>query len=200
MHVLPNLPYDYGALEPYIDTQTMELHHNKHHQAYIDNLNKALEKYPDLASKKIENLLLSDLPEDIKQAVVNNGGGHFNHSFFWEIMSPKPENPKGPFLEALNSTFGSLEKFKDAFTQKAMSIFGSGWAWLLVTPKKKLILKRHSFQNPPIVNGNKPILGLDVWEHAYYLKYQNKRADYIKAWWNVVNWPKVQKNFNLASK
>ncbi len=195
MFKLPQLPYSYEALEPYIDTETMKLHHDKHHQAYVDNLNKALDVHPDLAKKSIEDLLLGDLPSDIHESVINNGGGHFNHSFFWKIMGPKSSKPKGEFLDALNSTFGSFEKFQEEFTKKAMGVFGSGWAWLLVSPGKKLILKRHSFQNPPIVNGNKPILGIDVWEHAYYLKYQNKKADYVSAWWNVVNWDQVSKNF-----
>jgi Fe-Mn family superoxide dismutase len=198
MQTLPSLPYDYNALEPFIDTATMKVHHDKHHQAYVDNLNKTLEKYPNLQSKTIEELLTGDLPSDIKQAVINNGGGHFNHSFFWQIMSPKSNEPKDQFLDAINSTFGSPEKFKEAFTQKAMSVFGSGWAWLILTPDKKLILKRHSFQNPPIVNNNIPILGLDVWEHAYYLKYQNRRAEYISAWWHIVNWRKVEENFKIA--
>ena len=199
MFKLPNLPYDYSALEPYIDKQTMELHHTKHHQAYVDNLNKALEKYPKLQSKNIEELLLGNLPSDIKEAVINNGGGHFNHSFFWEAMTPKSSGkPEGELAKALDSTFGSFEVFKEQFTKKALTIFGSGWAWLLLTPKKNLILKRHSFQNPPIVNGNKPILGLDVWEHSYYLQYKWEKAKYINNWWNVVNWSFAEKNFLKA--
>ncbi len=195
MFTLPSLSYSYDALEPYIDTETMKLHHDKHHQAYIDNLNKALEAHPELSKKSIEDLLLGNLPSDVHQAVVNNGGGHFNHSFFWKIMGPKGSKPKGEFLEALNSTFGSFEKFQEEFTKKAMGVFGSGWAWLLMSPEKKLILKRHSFQNPPIVNGNKPILGIDVWEHAYYILYKWQKAEYVKNWWNVVNWDQVSKNF-----
>lgn len=195
MFEVPPLPYSYSALEPYIDTETMKFHHDKHHQAYVDNLNKALEGYSDLSKKNIEELLLGDFPPEIHQAVINNGGGHFNHSFFWKIMGPRKTKPEGELLDALTSMFGTFEKFKEEFTNKAMGVFGSGWAWLLMTPEKKLILKRHSFQNPPIVNGNKPILGIDVWEHAYYLKYQNKKADYVSSWWNVVNWDQVLNNF-----
>lgn len=196
MFTLPKLNFSYDALEPFIDAKTMEIHHSKHHQAYVDNLNKALEKYPELQNKSIEELLAGEIPDDIKQAVTNHGGGHFNHSFFWETLSPaSSKGPEGKLLDAINTTFGDFEKFKEAFTQKAMSVFGSGWTWLLLTPDKKLILKRHSFQNAPIVNGNTPILGLDVWEHAYYLKYQNRRAEYIASWWNVINWDKVNSSF-----
>jgi len=199
MFTLQDLPYEYNALEPYIDEETMRLHHDKHHQGYVNNLNKILENYPNLQNKKIEELLLGDLPKEIKQGVINNGGGHFNHSFFWGIMSPNPKKkPSGELLDKINETFGSFEKFQEEFTQKAMSVFGSGWAWLIFTPKKNLILKRHSFQNPPIVNGNTPLLGIDVWEHAYYKKYGPGRAEYIKAWWNVVNWEKVEENFKQA--
>lgn len=196
---LPKLPYDYNALEPFIDEETMHLHHEKHHQAYIDKLNKALENYPELQEKTIEKLLSStdSLPEDIRQAVINNGGGHANHSFFWEIMcAPKGEvKPVGELAEAIDNTFGSFEEFKKQFTEKATTIFGSGWAFLVRTPDGELKLKRHSFQNSPISDGNIPIIGLDVWEHAYYLKYQNRRPEYIEAWWNVVNWDKANENF-----
>ena len=196
---LSMLPYGYSDLEPYIDVATMTLHHTKHHQTYVDNLNKALDKYPDLAKNTIEELLKihESLPGDIKQAVVNNGGGHANHSFFWKIMKPKSSAvlSKGNFLDAVNSTFGNMDKFKEAFTTKAMSVFGSGWAFLIKTPDGKLLLKRHSFQNSPLMHGNIPILGIDVWEHAYYLKYQNRKAEYITAWWNVVNWEQVEKNY-----
>lgn len=197
MFTLPKLNFAYDALEPFIDAKTMEIHHTKHHQAYVDNLNKALEKYPELQNKSIEELLTGEVPDDIKQAVTNHGGGHFNHSFFWDTLAPDGQKgPEGKLLEIINTTFGDFEKFKEAFAQKAMSVFGSGWTWLLLTTDKKLILKRHSFQNAPITNGNIPILGLDVWEHAYYLKYQNRRAEYIEAWWNVINWKKVEENFN----
>lgn len=196
MFKLPNLPYSYSSLDPYIDEQTMKIHHTKHHQAYIDNLNKALENFPDLQKKSLEELLLGKLPEEIKETVINNAGGHFNHSFFWKIMSPNNTKPEGEILNSLNTVFGSLEKFKEEFVKKAMSVFGSGWAWLVLTPQKELILKRHSFQNPPIINGNIPILGIDLWEHAYYLKYQNKKLDYIQNWWHVINWSEVEKNYS----
>jgi Fe-Mn family superoxide dismutase len=201
MFTLPVLRYQYNSLEPYIDEATMRIHHTKHHQAYVDNLNKALEKYPDFYKKPIEEILsdLEAVPEDIRMAVINNGGGHANHSLFWEIMAPNPKKqPEGALLDAINSTFGSLLAFKEQFTQKAMGVFGSGWAFLIVTPERRLSLKRHSFQNSPISHGNIPILGIDVWEHAYYLKYQNRRAEYIDAWWNVVNWEEVENRFKRS--
>lgn len=196
--VLPSLPYGYKDLEPYIDEETMHLHHDKHHQAYVDNLNKALEGKDDLLSKSVEQLLanVDDLDAGIKQAVINHGGGHANHSFFWKIMDPKGGEPEGKLLEAINSTFGSMDKFKEEFTKKAMGVFGSGWAFLIKDSAGKLTLKRHSFQNSPLMHGNVPILGLDVWEHAYYLKYQNRRAEYVDAWWNVVNWREVSASFD----
>lgn len=204
MFTLPKLPYEYNALEPFIDEETMHLHHDKHHQAYIDKLNAALEKYTDLQNKTIEELLsdTDSLPEDIRQTVINNGGGHVNHSFFWEILRPAEAGgevgmaPTGELLEAINKTFGSFEEFKKQFSEKATTVFGSGWAFLVKTPKGELKLKRQSFQNSPISDGQIPILGLDVWEHAYYLKYQNRRAEYIEAWWNVVNWKKAEEIFN----
>lgn len=200
---LPKLDYAYDALEPYIDATTMEIHHTKHHQAYIDNLNKALENYPELQKKSIEDLLqnVSDAPQDIRQAIINHGGGHANHSFFWKILSPHAEarGPQGALKEELEKTFSSFEKFKEQFSEKAMGVFGSGWAWLVVTPDKKLMLKRHSFQNNPLLQGNTPILGLDVWEHAYYLKYQNRRKEYVEAFWNIVNWEKIEELFNVSS-
>ena len=203
MFKLPDLPYAYDALEPYIDKETMELHHSKHHASYVDNLNKALEGHDDLLNKGVEELLLDidSIPEDIKQKVINHGGGHANHTLFWNTMNSKPKDaPEGELSEVLNSTFGDLDAFKEKFTEKAMGIFGSGWAFLILTPDNKFELKRQSFQNSPLMNGNTPLLGLDVWEHAYYLKYQNRRADYIKAWWNVVNWDAVEKNFTEAQK
>src|SRR3989344_2413686 len=192
MFSLPKLPYSYNALEPYIDEATMRIHHTKHHQAYVDNLNKALEGNKKLQKLSVEKLLknINSVNSKIRQTVINNAGGHANHSFFWNIMSPKKTKPEGKFLEAIVSQFGSVVVFKEVFSVKAMSVFGSGWAFLIVTKNGKLKLKRHSFQNSPLMQDNIPILGIDVWEHAYYLKYQNRRADYINAWWNVVNWKK----------
>ena len=203
---LPNLPYLYSALEPYIDQETMKIHHTKHHQAYVDNLNKAVNSYPEFLKRDIEDILknIKQVPGDVRQQVINHGGGHANHSFFWKILRPSEAlreggtSPKEKFLAAINSTFGNLDHFKEAFSQRAMGVFGSGWAWLLLTPDKKLILKRHSFQNSPLMQGNTPILGIDVWEHAYYLKYQNRRAEYLEAWWNVVNWEEVENIFNQS--
>ena len=197
MFTLPDLPHSSDALEPYIDKQTMELHHGKHHAAYVDNLNKAL---PDKTDADLPNILrnLGDLPEPLRTQVQNHGGGHANHSFFWTIMSPKSPPPSGKLSAALNSTFGSLDKFKEVFTAKAMSVFGSGWAFLIKKPDGSLALKRHSFQNSPLIHGNIPVLGIDVWEHAYYLKYQNRRAEYIENWWKVVNWPVVAAHFERA--
>ena len=197
-HQLPKLPYAYDALEPHIDKMTMEIHHTKHHQAYIDNLNKALETNPKLQKLSVEELLakIDLVPSSIRQVVINNAGGHANHSFFWKIMTPQKTSPGAKTLRILNKKFGSLDKFKEEFTSKAMGVFGSGWAYLLVTKSGDLMLKRHSFQNSPLMHENMPILGIDVWEHAYYLKYQNRRAEYIKAWWNVVNWNEVEKRLN----
>lgn len=201
---LPKLPFEYSALEPYIDKETMTIHHTKHHQTYVDNLNKALEAYPEYYERDIEDILKNheDLPSEIKQAVINNGGGHYNHSFFWKIMIPgqSASAPAGQLKEALEKNFGSFDNFKGEFSAKAMGVFGSGWAFLILNKNNNLELKRHSFQNTPIMSGNAPIIGIDVWEHAYYLKYQNKRAEYIDAWWNVVNWEEAEKNFNNASK
>ena len=202
MFTLPALPYDYNALEPYIDEETMRIHHDKHHAAYVDNVNKALGGNKELLSYQVSKLLqnLDKVPEGLKQTVINNAGGHANHSFFWQIMCPaaKSLSPAGKLLDSLNLSFGSVDKFKEAFTAKAMAVFGSGWAFLIKKPDGTLALKRHSFQNSPLMHGNIPILGIDVWEHAYYLKYQNRRADYIAAWWNVVNWKQVEQNFNGA--
>ncbi|OGM61391.1 superoxide dismutase [Candidatus Woesebacteria bacterium RIFCSPLOWO2_01_FULL_37_19] len=202
MFKLPDLPYPYDALEPFIDRTTMTIHHTKHHQAYIDNLNKALIGNEELAKFTGEELLtnLDKVPSAIKQAVINNAGGHINHSFFWKIMSGKRSEPKGELLSALNKHFGSFDNFKEEFTSRALGVFGSGWAFLIITQDGKLSLKRHSFQNSPLIKGNNPVLGIDVWEHAYYLKYQNRRAEYIDAWWNVVNWTQVEKYFNEAIK
>ena len=196
-HELPPLPYDYNALEPHIDEQTMRIHHGKHHQGYVSKLNAALEKHAGLADMPVEKLLvqLSEVPEDIRGAVRNNGGGHANHTMFWEIMGPKAGGaPTGALGEAIASTFGNFERFKELFSQAAATRFGSGWAWL-VEADGQLAVESTANQDSPIMDGKKPIMGLDVWEHAYYLKYQNRRPDYISAWWNVVNWAAVSKRF-----
>ncbi len=200
-HELPKLPYNYDALEPHIDARTMEIHHTKHHQTYVNNLNAALEKFPNLQTKSIEDLIkdLNAVPEDIRTAVRNNGGGHLNHSKFWLMMSPHGGGePKGDFTKAINSNFGDFPTFKDQFSKASTGRFGSGWAWLCIDKSGKLIINSTPNQDNPITDGLKPILGLDVWEHAYYLKYQNRRADYITAWWNVVNWEQVAKNYAAA--
>ncbi|HEY7443924.1 MAG TPA: superoxide dismutase [Vicinamibacterales bacterium] len=194
-HQLPPLPYDFDALEPHIDAQTMQIHHGKHHATYVTNLNNALEKYPDLQSKSVEDLVrdLSKVPEDVRTAVRNNGGGHLNHSMFWQIMGPKGGgSPSGALGDAIKSSFGSFDGFKEQFAKAALGRFGSGWAWLISTGGK-LSIESTPNQDNPIMEGKKAIAGLDVWEHAYYLKYQNRRADYITAWWNVVNWAEVAK-------
>ena len=201
MFSLPNLPYKYDALEPYIDEETMHIHHDKHHGAYVDNLNKALTDHKQFLQKPVEELLaeIQKVPSDIRQTVINNAGGHANHSFFWNVMSPRKASqrgkPEGALMLALNKQFGSFDKFKEEFTARAMAVFGSGWAFLIKTSDGKLSLKRHSFQNSPLMYGNSPILGIDVWEHAYYLKYQNRKAEYINAFWHVINWKQVEKNF-----
>jgi Fe-Mn family superoxide dismutase len=199
---LPPLPYAYDALEPHIDAKTMMIHHDKHHQAYITNLNTALMKAPDLQGKPVDDLLKSidKVPMDIRQAVINNGGGHANHTMFWEIMAPKAGGmPDGPLAKAIDSAFDSFAKFQEKFTQAAMTRFGSGWAWLVVAGGKLDILSTGN-QDSPLLTGKTPVLGLDVWEHAYYLKYQNLRADYVKAWWNVVNWKNVSDRTAAALK
>ena len=194
-HTLPPLPYDYGALEPHIDARTMEIHHTKHHQGYVTNLNTALEKAPNLQNKSLEDLLgnLDAVPESVRTAVRNNGGGHWNHSMFWQIMGPATGGePTGKLADAMKSTFGGFAQFKEKFAAAATGRFGSGWAWLLAEGGK-LSIESTPNQDNPVMQGKSPILGLDVWEHAYYLKYQNRRADYIGAWWNVVNWEEVAK-------
>ena len=199
-HEVPKLPYDYNALEPHIDEQTMRIHHDKHHQAYVDKLNAALEKHPELQQKNVEELLknLNTVPEDIRTAVRNHGGGHANHSLFWTVMGPrKGGEPKGRLADAIKSAFGGFDAFKEQFSTAAAGQFGSGWAWLAVN-KGKLEIVATSNQDNPVSQGKTPILGVDVWEHAYYLKYQNKRPDYVKAWWNVVNWDEVGKRFEKA--
>jgi superoxide dismutase, Fe-Mn family len=196
-HQVPPLPYDYNALEPHIDEQTMRIHHDKHHGAYVTNLNAALEKHPDLQQKSIDDLLksINSVPEDIRTAVRNNGGGHSNHTMFWEIMGPgKGGAPGGALGDAIKSSFGDFENFKKQFADAGVKRFGSGWAWL-IDAGGKLVIESTANQDSPIMEGKKAILGLDVWEHAYYLKYQNRRPDYISAWWNVVNWDAVAKRF-----
>jgi len=196
---LPSLPYASDALEPHIDKTTMEIHHGKHHGAYVTNLNKALESAPDLQSKTVEELLANSLaavPEAIKTAVRNNGGGHANHSFFWKIMGPNAGGePKGKLADGIKSTFGSFDDFKEKFAAAGVGRFGSGWAWLIKNKSGKLEIVSTPNQDSPLMDGTAPILGVDVWEHAYYLKYQNRRADYLKAWWNVVNWDMVARNY-----
>ena len=195
---VPDLPYAYEALEPYIDGQTMHLHHDKHHVAYVTNLNKALESAPDLQKKTIEALLADNcaaVPENIRTAVRNNGGGHINHTMFWEIMGPNAGGaPGGDLGSAINSAFGSFDTFKEKFNAAATTRFGSGWAWLIKGAKGLEIISSAN-QDSPVMEGHTPVMGLDVWEHAYYLKYQNRRPEYIAAWWNVVNWTEVAKRF-----
>jgi Fe-Mn family superoxide dismutase len=198
---LPPLPYDYNALEPYIDEQTMRIHHDKHHQAYITKANAALEGHADLASKSIEDLLggLGDLPDAIRGAIRNNGGGHSNHSIFWTIMKPGGGGaPSGELAAAIDSTFGGFDAFKEKFSAAGAGQFGSGWAWLSREKSGQLHLAGYPNQDSPYLEGRTPLLGLDVWEHAYYLKYQNRRPDYITAWWNVINWDEVAKRFAAA--
>jgi Fe-Mn family superoxide dismutase len=194
---LPPLPYPEDALEPYIDKMTMQIHHDKHHGAYVTNLNKALESAPDLQSKSIEALLsnnLASVPESIKTAVRNNGGGHANHSLFWTLMKPNGGgSPSGKIQDVIGSNFGSFEGFKEKFNAAATGRFGSGWAWLVKDSSGKFEILSTANQDSPLMDGKTPILGLDVWEHAYYLKYQNRRPEYISAWWNVVNWDEVNK-------
>jgi len=194
---LPNLPYPSNALEPSIDQMTMEIHHGKHHKAYVDNLNKALEGQPNLASKPITQLLreINQVPDTIRQAVINNGGGHANHSMFWEIMGPKAGGqPGGALADDIKASFGDFASFQQQFKQAGVGRFGSGWAWLVVADGKLKVINTLN-QDNPVMQGQVPVLGIDVWEHAYYLKYQNRRPDYIDAWWNVVNWKAVEKRY-----
>ena len=194
-HSLPPLPYPSDALEPHIDKQTMEIHHGKHHNAYVTNLNAALDKHPELQSKSLDDLMkgLSSVPEDIRTAVRNNGGGHWNHSMFWQIMGPKAGGaPTGAIAEAITSSFGSFDKFKEEVKKAGVGRFGSGWAWV-ISSGNKLTVESSANQDSPVMDGKKVVFGVDVWEHAYYLKYQNRRPDYIDAWWNVVNWAEINK-------
>jgi Fe-Mn family superoxide dismutase len=198
--VLPPLPYDYAALEPHIDARTMEIHYTKHHQAYVDNLNAALKPYPDLQKRTLDEIIelmtKSQIPQDISMQVRNNGGGHYNHSFFWPMMKKDGGGkPTGSLAKAITDTFGSFETFQEQFNAAAKKVFGSGWAWLVYKNGKLTVVSTPN-QDPVQLQGYKPVIGLDVWEHAYYLKYQNKRPDYISAWWNVINWDQAQKNFD----
>jgi len=194
-HTLPTLPYPHDALEPHIDKMTMEIHHGKHHNAYVTNLNAALEKHPELQSKSVEDLIrgINSVPEDIRTAVRNNGGGHANHSMFWQIMAPNAGGtPTGAIADAIKSSFGSFDAFKEQFAKAAAGRFGSGWAWV-IDSGGKLAIESTPNQDSPLMEGKKAVFGLDVWEHAYYLKYQNRRPDYVTAWWNVVNWAEINK-------
>jgi len=199
-HSLPPLPYPHDALEPHIDKQTMEIHHGKHHAAYVNNLNAALEKHPDLQSKSVEELIrgLSTVPEAIRTAVRNNGGGHANHTMFWQIMGPNAGGaPTGAIADAINGSFGGFDKLKEELKKAATGRFGSGWAWVIESGGK-LTVESTANQDSPLMEGKKPVFGIDVWEHAYYLKYQNRRPDYIDAWWKVVNWKAVGEKFAKA--
>ena len=198
---VPALPYAYDALEPHIDETTMHLHHDKHHQAYVTNLNAAIDKHPELASHSPEDLVknLATLPEDIKAAVRNNGGGHVNHTLFWESMGPNAGGePTGALAEAITSTFGSFETFKTQFNDAGVKRFGSGWAWLVQGADGKLAIVSTANQDNPLTDDHTPLLGNDVWEHAYYLKYQNRRPEYLAAWWNTVNWPVVAARYDAS--
>jgi len=203
-HTLPPLPYDYAALEPHIDALTMQIHHDKHHQAYVNNLNAALDKHPELYEKTLEELLrgINGVPEDIRTAVRNNGGGHHNHSLFWTIMAPAGTGggePSGTLADAIKKTFGGFAPFKEQLSTAGTTRFGSGWAWLAVAGGKLEVFSTAN-QDSPLMDGKIPMLGLDVWEHAYYLKYQNRRPEYVAAWWNVVNWTEVAKRYEAAKK
>ncbi len=194
-HTLPALPYPTDALEPHIDKMTMEIHHGKHHQAYVTNLNAALDKHPELQNKSIEDLLkgINTVPEDIRTAVRNNGGGHANHSMFWQVMGPNAGGaPTGAIADAITGSFGGFDKFKEELKKAGVGRFGSGWAWV-IDQGGKLVIESSANQDSPLMEGKKIVFGVDVWEHAYYLKYQNRRPDYLDAWWNVVNWAEINK-------
>jgi Fe-Mn family superoxide dismutase len=200
---LPPLPYDYAALEPHIDAQTMRIHHDRHHQTYVNNLNEALAKQPNLQDRTVEALLrdLNSVPEDIRTAVRNNGGGHLNHTMFWEIMSPQGGGePTGAIAQEINKTFGSFKQFREQFNQAGSDRFGSGWVWLVRNPNGQLQITSTANQDTPFMNGAYPIMGNDVWEHAYYLKYQNERGKYLDSWWNVVNWNEINNRFQQSLK
>jgi len=198
-HELPKLPYAYNALEPFIDAKTLEIHHTKHHQSYVDKLNAALEKYPELQSKTIEELIKSlyDIPEAIRTTVRNNAGGHFSHTLYWNTMSPTAEEYVPEKLgKEIIGTFGSIVEFKDQFSKAAANVFGSGWVWLIVTTNGKLKIVSTQGHDNPLMTGDRPLMVIDAWEHAYYLHYQNRRPEYIENWWNVVDWKAVEKNYN----
>ena len=200
---VPPLPYGYDALEPYIDEETMHLHHDKHHAAYVNNLNTALANYPDLQSKSAEELIknLNSLPEAVRMAVRNNGGGHVNHTMFWQIMGPNGGgDPQGAFAEEIRNTFGSLDALKTAFNDAGVKRFGSGWTWLVRASSGELKVVNTANQDNPVSDGDFPIMGNDVWEHAYYLKYQNRRPDYLAAWWNVINWDEVNRRYEASKQ
>lgn len=200
-HELPTLPYSFDALEPHIDARTMEIHHGKHHATYVTKLNAALEKHPELQKKSIEDLLsgINSIPDDIRNAVRNNGGGHLNHSIFWKIMKKGGGGePAGALGNAIKGTFGGFDAFKQKLTDAAVNRFGSGWSWLCMDQGGRLMVKDYPNQDNPIMEGLKPIMGVDVWEHAYYLKYQNRRPDYLAAWWNTINWAEVEDRFAKA--
>jgi len=202
-HSLPPLPYAFDALEPHIDTQTMQIHHGKHHQAYVNNLNAALDKHPELHQKTLEALLagIGGVPDDIRTAVRNNGGGHHNHSLFWTVMAPKAGGePGGKLADAIKKAFGAFPALKEQLAGAAATRFGSGWAWLAVSKERGIEIFSTANQDSPLMEGKTPILGLDVWEHAYYLKYQNRRPDYVAAWWNLVNWVEVGKRYEAAAR
>ncbi|MFO7693170.1 MAG: superoxide dismutase [Vicinamibacterales bacterium] len=197
-HELPALPYAHDALEPFIDTMTMQIHHGKHHSAYVTNLNAALEQYPDFQKHGIDDLIrnIANVPEAIRTAVRNNGGGHANHAMFWQIMAPKAGgDPSGPLADGIKASFGTFEAFKGEFKKAALGRFGSGWAWL-VNNGGKLAIESTPNQDSPVMEGRQAVMGIDVWEHAYYLKYQNRRADYVDAWWSVVNWSEIAKRYS----
>lgn len=198
-HELPDLPYEYDALEPHIDEETMKIHHDKHHAGYVTKLNAALEGHADLQAMSVEELIstLNEIPDEIRTAVRNNGGGHLNHSFFWQVMKKGGSTPSGKIAEAINAKFGSFDSFKEEFSKAAATRFGSGWAWL-VSNNRALEITSTANQDSPLSDGKIPILGLDVWEHAYYIHYNNRRPDYIKNWWNVVNWDKVNEHYEKA--
>jgi Fe-Mn family superoxide dismutase len=198
---LPPLPYDYSALEPHVDAQTMQIHHGKHHQAYITNLNNALKDHADLQGKTVEQLItnLDSVPESIRTVVRNNGGGHYNHSLFWQVMGPNAGGePTGAVADAINAELGGYAAFKEAFTKAGLTRFGSGWAWLAVGKDGKLAVSSSPNQDSPLMEGSTPILGNDVWEHAYYLNYQNRRPDYLAAWFNLINWAEVNRRYQAA--
>ncbi|HLD01272.1 MAG TPA: superoxide dismutase [Patescibacteria group bacterium] len=202
MFELPDLPYEYDGLAPFISSDIQHLHHDKHHRAYVDNLNKAVEKHPNLGEKSIEEIMqsLDSVPEDIRIVVRNHGGGHYNHSMFWEMMSPKKDQqPTGTLLDKIKHTFGDYKTFADQFSQAAVKVFGSGWQWLVYDSGEVSLMSTPN-QDSPLTQGKIPLLGLDVWEHAYYLQYYNKRPDYVEAWWHIVNWEDVAKRFDSATK